>query len=94
MESGLESFDLLEKKTQELGRRYQEVLAERNNLQQKLEEQALRLTELENRVGSQADLLQAVDNKMVDLLGEIDKYLPPDTQDSGSAQVLPGMHGS
>ena len=94
MESGFESFALLEKKTLELGRRYREVLQERNNLRQKLEQQASKLTELENKVGSQKDLLQAVDNKMVDLLGEIDKYLPQDNQNSGSAQVLPGMHGS
>ena len=94
MESEFESFALLEKKTLELGRRYREVLEERNNLRQKLEQQALKLTELENKVGSQEDLLQAVDSKMVDLLGEIDKYLPQDNQNTGSAQVLPGMHGS
>ncbi len=94
MESGLESFALLEKRTLALGRRYQEVLEERNNLRQKLEEQALKLTELENKVSSQEDLLSAVDARMVDLLGEIDKYLPPDNQNSGAAQVLPGMHGS
>ena len=94
MESGFESFALLEKKTLELGRRYREVLQERNNLRQKLEQQDLKLVELENRVGSQKDLLQAVDNKMVDLLGEIDKYLPQEDQNSGSAQVLPGMHGN
>ncbi len=94
MESGLESFALLEERTLALGRRYQEVLEERNNLRQKVEQQASKLTELENRVSSQEDLLDTVDAKMVDLLGEIDKYLPQDNQNSGSAQVLPGMHGS
>lgn len=94
MESSLESFALLEKKTLALGRLYQEVLEERNNLRQKVETQAQKLIELEGKVGTQEDLLSAVDAKMVDLLGQIDKYLPQDAQNSGNTQVLPGMHGS
>ena len=96
MGNGLESFALLEKRTLELGRRYQEVLDERNNLRLKVERQAQKLSELESKVGGQEDLLSAVDAKMVDLLGQIDNFLPSDSENKGSGniQVLPGMHGS
>jgi|GEM_PF-2293907 len=96
MGNGLESFALLEKRTLELGRRYQEVLDERNNLRLKVERQAQKLSELESKVGGQEDLLSAVDAKMVDLLGQIDNFLPSESENKGSGniQVLPGMHGS
>ena len=94
MESGLESFALLEKKTQALGRRYQELLAERNSLRQQLELQAKNLNELETEVGSQKKLLDAVDVKMLDLLGQIDEFLQKESHNSGNIQVLPGMYGS
>ena len=94
MESGLESFALLEKKTLALGRRYQELLAERNSLRQQLELQAKNLNELETEVGSQKKLLDAVDVKMLDLLGQIDEFLQKESHNSGNIQVLPGMYGS
>ncbi len=96
MESGLESFALLEKKTLALGRYYHEVLEERNSLLQQVEKQARRLTELESKVVRQEETLSAVDAKMVDLLGQLDNYLPlePESQNLGNIQVLPGMHGS
>jgi uncharacterized coiled-coil DUF342 family protein len=94
MESGLESFALLEKKTLALGRLYKELMVERNNLQQQVEAQAQKLNELETKVGSQEELLSAVDAKMVDLLEQIDTFLPQESQNSGDIQVLPGMHGS
>ena len=96
MGNELESFVLLEKRTLELGRRYQEVLDERNNLRLKVERQAQKLSELESKVGGQEDLLSAVDAKMVDLLGQIDNFLPSESENKGSGniQVLPGMHGS
>jgi chromosome segregation ATPase len=100
MGNGLESFALLEKRTLELGRRYQEVLDERNSLRLKVERQAQKLSELESKVGGQEDLLSAVDAKMVDLLGQIDNFLPQEQEQeseskgSGNIQVLPGMHGS
>jgi len=84
----------LEKKTQTLGRRYQELLEERNSLRQQLELQAKNLNELETEVGSQKKLLDAVDVKMLDLLGQIDAFLLQEKQDSGNIQVLPGMYGS
>jgi chromosome segregation ATPase len=94
MESGLESFALLEKKTLALGRRYQELLEERNSLRQQLELQAKNLNELETEVGSQKKLLDAVDVKMLDLLGQIDEFLQKESHNSGNIQVLPGMYGS
>lgn len=96
MGNELESFALLEKRTLELGRRYQEVLDERNSLRLKVEGQAQKLSELEIKLGGQEDLLSAVDAKMVDLLGQIDNFLPQESENKGSGniQVLPGMHGS
>lgn len=94
MENGLGSFALLEKRTLELGRRYQEVLDERNSLRLKVERQDQKLSELEGKVSGQEDLLSAVDAKMVDLLGQIDNFLPREIKGSGNIQVLPGMHGS
>ena len=98
MENGLANFALLEKRTLELGRRYQEVLDERNSLQLKVEKQAQKLSELESKVGGQEELLSAVDAKMVELLGQIDDFLPPEpeieSKGSGNIQVLPGMHES
>ncbi len=92
------NFALLEKRTLELGRRYQEVLDERNSLRLKVERQAQKLSELESKVGGQAELLSAVDAKMVELLGQIDSFLPPESEiespGSGNIQVLPGMHES
>ncbi len=96
MEIGLESFALLEKKALALGRRYQEVLKERDSLLQKVEKQTRRLTELESKVVRQDDTLSAVDAKMVDLLGQLDNYLPLESENQNlvNIQVLPGMHGN
>ena len=96
MGNGLENFALHEKRTLELGLRYQEVLDERNSLRLKVERQAQKLSELESEIGGQEELLSAVDAKMVDLLGQIDDFLPPESESKGSGniQVLPGMHGS
>ena len=96
MENGLANFALLEKRTLELGQRYQEVLDERNSLRLKIERQAQKLSELEGKVARQEELLSAVDTKMADLLGQIDNFLPPESESKGSGniQVLPGMQGS
>lgn len=93
MENGLEIFTRLEKKTLALGERYREVVEERDRLQQEVERQAQALSELEARVSRQDDVFVAVDAKMVDLLQQIDSYLPEDIPDSGNEPVLPGMHG-
>ena len=94
MENGFEIFSQLEKKTLVLGQRYREVLEECNRLQQVVERQAQALSELEAKVSRQDDVFVAVDAKMVDLLQQIDSYLPDEIQGAGSEQVLPGMHGS
>ena len=94
MENGIESFVRLEKRTLALGQRYREVLAERDRLQQLVDKQAQTLVELEAKVNDQEDVFAAVDAKMVELLRQIDNYLPEESQDSGNEQVLPGMHGS
>ncbi len=93
MENGLQSFLLLEERTLALGRHYREVLEERNCLQQVVEKQAQALAELEAEVSRQEDLFTAVDAKMVELLREIDNYLPEESQNPGDEPVLPGMHG-
>ena len=94
MENGLESFVRLEKRTLALGQRYREVLEERDRLQQVVEKQARAMAELEAEVSRQEDLFTAVDAKMVELLRQIDSYLPEESQNPGNEQVLPGMHGS
>ena len=94
MESGLQSFALLEKRILALGRQYQEVLEERNRLQQVVEKQGRILAELEAEISRQEGLFVAVDGKMVELLREIDNYLPEENQNPGDEPVLPGMHGS
>lgn len=94
MENSLESFVLLEKKTMALGQRYRVVLEERGRLQQVVEEQAQALAELEAQVSRQENLFAEVDVKMVELLRQIDSYLPEESQNLGNEQVLPGMHGS
>ena len=94
MENALESFTRLEKRTLALGQRYQEVLEERERLQQVVEKQAQSLAELEAEVSRQKDMFTAIDVKMVELLQQIDNYLPEESPNSGSEQVLPGMHAS
>ena len=94
MENALESFTRLEKRTLALGQRYQEVLEERERLQQVVEKQAQSLAELEAEVSRQKDMFTAIDAKMVELLQQIDNYLPEESPNPGSEQVLPGMHAS
>ena len=94
MENALESFARLEKRTLALGQRYQEVLEERERLQQVVEKQAQSLAELEAEVSRQKDMFTAIDAKMVELLQQIDNYLPEESPNPGSEQVLPGMHAS
>lgn len=94
MENGMESFVRLEKRTLALGQRYREVLEERDRLLQVVQEQAKSLAEFEAKVNTQEDVFAAVDAKMVELLRQIDNYLPEESQDPGNEQVLPGMHGS
>ncbi|RLB70027.1 MAG: hypothetical protein DRH03_07645 [Deltaproteobacteria bacterium] len=94
MENGLESFARLEERTLALGQCFRDVVEERNRLQLVVERQAQALAELEAKVSSQDDVFVAVDAKMVELLRQIDSYLPEDIVDSGRDQILPGMHGS
>ena len=94
MENGLKSFTRLEKRILALGQRYREVLEERDRLQQLVEKQAQSLAELEAEVSRRGELFTAVDAKMVELLRQIDNYLPEESQNPGNEQVLPGMHGS
>ena len=94
MEHGLESFTRLEKRTLALGQHYREVLEDRDRLQQVVERQVQALSELEAKVSSQEDVFAAVDAKMVELLQQIDRYFPEESQITGNEQVLPGMHGS
>ncbi|HDS17319.1 MAG TPA: hypothetical protein ENN66_12085 [Proteobacteria bacterium] len=93
MDYSLESFSLLEKKTLALARGYQALVEERDRLRQELEKQARSLVEMEARISRQVGLFSEVDERMGELLRQIDNCLPQNDEAMGSEQILPGLNG-
>ncbi len=94
LEAVMETFGRLEERALILGRRYREVLEERDTLLKAVAERDLALAEMEARLRQQEEAFAAVDRRVAELLRRIDECLPDDDSDPAGEQILPGMNGS